>query len=84
MCGQGDKIKNEHIRGKVGVVTIEDKMRKNWFRWFRHILWLGNAIMRHMLREKIVEKDLEIDFKKRYGMLGANGKLGENLGAVAF
>lgn len=32
-----DIIKNEHIRGKVRVIAIEDKMRKNQLRWFGHV-----------------------------------------------
>jgi len=32
-----DKIRNEPIRGKIGVVSIEDKMREVRLRWFGHI-----------------------------------------------
>nr|CBL94163.1 putative RNA-directed DNA polymerase (Reverse transcriptase) [Malus domestica] len=32
-----DKIRNEDIRGKVGVAEIEGKMRENWLRWFGHV-----------------------------------------------
>ena len=36
MCGhtRKDKIRNEDIRGKIGVADIEDKMRGNRLRWF--------------------------------------------------
>ncbi|KAL7258934.1 hypothetical protein ACSBR1_004943 [Camellia fascicularis] len=32
-----DKVRNEYIREWVGVVLIEDKLRKNRLRWFGHI-----------------------------------------------
>lgn len=39
MCGcmRLDKIKNEVIRGKVGMKSIKDKMREARLRWFGHI-----------------------------------------------
>jgi len=39
MCGQTIlyKIKNEVVRGKVGVTSIEDKIRETRLRWFGHI-----------------------------------------------
>ncbi|KAM1889548.1 hypothetical protein ACFX13_047518 [Malus domestica] len=39
MCGhtRKDKIRNEDIRGKVGVAGIEGKMRENRLRWFGHV-----------------------------------------------
>jgi len=39
MCGHTrlDKIRNEVIRGKIGVVTIEDKIREARLRWCGHI-----------------------------------------------
>ncbi|KAM1033960.1 hypothetical protein ACFX2A_038273 [Malus domestica] len=39
MCGhtKKDKIRNEDIRGKVGVAEIEGKMRENRLRWFGHV-----------------------------------------------
>ena len=39
MCGhtKKDKIKNEIIRNKVGVVPIEEKMRETRLRWFDHV-----------------------------------------------
>ncbi|RXH80211.1 hypothetical protein DVH24_041358, partial [Malus domestica] len=39
MCGhmRNDRIKNEDILGKAGVITIEDKMRKNRIKWFEHV-----------------------------------------------
>ncbi|CAN6561755.1 unnamed protein product [Malus baccata var. baccata] len=39
MCGlmRKDKIRNEDIRGKVGVAEIEGKMRENRLRWVGHV-----------------------------------------------
>jgi len=39
MCGHTrfDKIRNEVIRSKTGVATIEDTMREARLRWFGHI-----------------------------------------------
>jgi len=32
-----NKIRNEVIKGKIGVATIEDKIREAKLRWFDHI-----------------------------------------------
>ena len=39
ICGHTrlDRIRNEVIRGKIGVASIEDKMREARLRWFGHI-----------------------------------------------
>jgi len=39
MCGHTrlDKIRNEVIRGKIGVASIEDKIREARLHWFGHI-----------------------------------------------
>ena len=39
MCGhtRKDKIRNELIRNKVGVVSIEKKMRETRLRWSGHV-----------------------------------------------
>ncbi|KAH0462810.1 hypothetical protein IEQ34_010385 [Dendrobium chrysotoxum] len=34
-----DRIRNEHIREKVGVAPVEDKIRESRLRWFGHIKW---------------------------------------------
>lgn len=38
-CGhtRSDKIRNEDIRYKVGVVSVVDKMREERMRWFGHV-----------------------------------------------
>ncbi|XP_060191726.1 uncharacterized protein LOC132621465 [Lycium barbarum] len=40
MCGntRSDRIRNEVIRDKVGVASVEDKMREARLRWFRHVM----------------------------------------------
>ena len=39
MCGntRRDKVRNEDIRTKIGVASIEEKMRENHLRWFGHV-----------------------------------------------
>ena len=39
ICGKTrkDKVRNEDIRGQVGIAPIEDKLRENRLRWFGHI-----------------------------------------------
>ena len=32
-----DKMRNEDIRTKIGVVSIEKKMRENFLQWFGHV-----------------------------------------------
>ena len=32
-----DKLRNEDIRTKIGVASIEKKMRENRLRWFGHV-----------------------------------------------
>ena len=43
MCGltRGDKVRNEVIREKVGVTSVEDKMREGRLRWFGHMMRRG-------------------------------------------
>ena len=40
MCGliRGDRVRNETIREKVGVASVEDKMRQGSLRWFGHVM----------------------------------------------
>ena len=39
MCGntRRDKVKNENICTKIGVASIEEKMRENCLRWVDHV-----------------------------------------------
>ncbi|KAM3203386.1 hypothetical protein P3L10_031012 [Capsicum annuum] len=43
MCGftRGDRVRNESIREKVGVASMEDKMREVRLRWFGHVMRRG-------------------------------------------
>ena len=38
---RGDKVRNEIIREKVGVASVEDKMREGRLRWFGHVMRRG-------------------------------------------
>jgi len=33
-----NRIRNEYVRGSIGVTSIVDKMRENRFRWFGHVI----------------------------------------------
>ena len=33
-----DRIKNEYVRGSIGVASIVDKMRENRLRWLGHVM----------------------------------------------
>jgi len=39
MCGntRRDKVRNENIRTKIDVASIEEKIRENRLRWFGHV-----------------------------------------------
>ncbi|KAF3652718.1 hypothetical protein FXO37_17377 [Capsicum annuum] len=43
MCGltKGDRVRNEIIRDKVGVASVEEKMREGRLRWFGHVMRRG-------------------------------------------
>ncbi|PHT34196.1 ATP-citrate synthase alpha chain protein 2 [Capsicum baccatum] len=43
MCGltRGDRVRNEIIWDKVGVASVEDKMREGRLRWFGHVMRRG-------------------------------------------
>ncbi|KAF3636661.1 putative rRNA-processing protein UTP23 -like protein [Capsicum annuum] len=43
MCGltKGGRVRNEIIRDKVGVASVEDKMREGRLRWFGHVMRRG-------------------------------------------
>ncbi|XP_070002920.1 uncharacterized protein [Nicotiana sylvestris] len=49
LCNKRDNIKNEAIRDRVGVASMEDKMRESRLRWFRHVKRRSNdaPIMRY-------------------------------------
>ena len=39
MCGntRRDKVRNEDIHTKIGIATIEEKMRENRLQWFSYV-----------------------------------------------
>jgi len=46
MCGHTRKKIGNQLRDKVGVISIEDTMRENTFRWFGHVKRSVDAHMR--------------------------------------
>ncbi|KAF3683269.1 DEAD-box ATP-dependent RNA helicase 42 [Capsicum annuum] len=53
MCGfmKADGVRNETIREKVGVVSVEDKLREVRLRWFGHVMRRGtDALVRRCER----------------------------------
>ena len=48
MCGntRRDKVRNEDIRTKIGVASIEEKMRENRLRWFDHVRPIDAPVQR--------------------------------------
>ncbi|PHU15908.1 putative NOT transcription complex subunit VIP2 [Capsicum chinense] len=46
MCGftRADKVRNETIREKVGVVSVEDNLREVRLRWFDHVMRRGTDV----------------------------------------
>ena len=55
-CGntRRDKVRNEDIRTKIGVASIEEKMRENHLRWFGHVRRkLTDASIRRVERIKL-------------------------------
>ncbi|KAF3624282.1 putative pre-mRNA-processing factor 6-like [Capsicum annuum] len=64
MCGltRGDKVRNETVREKVRVASVEDKMRERRLRWFGHVMRRGtDAPVRRCERLALD------DFKRRRG-----------------
>lgn len=33
-----DRIRNKYVRDKIGIASIEDKMRETRLRWFGHVM----------------------------------------------
>ena len=68
MCGhtRKDRIKNEIIRNKVGIVSIEEKMRETRIRWFDHVRKrLRDAYVKRVDKmEQLVKKKVKINSKR--------------------
>ena len=59
MCGhiRKDKIRNEIIRNKVGVVPIEEKMNETRLKWFGYVRRSRDALVRRVDEmEQLVKK----------------------------
>ena len=68
-----DKIRNEYIRGSIGVASIVDKMRENRLRWFGHVLRREETEAVRLVREMhVVGKKGEGKTQKEMG--GCNGE----------
>ena len=66
MCGhtRKDRIRNEIIRNKVGVVPIEEKIRETKLRWFGYVRRrLRDALVRIVdeMEQLVKKKDIEAD-----------------------
>ncbi|KAF0752588.1 Uncharacterized protein FWK35_00011041 [Aphis craccivora] len=56
-----DRIRNEYIRGSIGVAPIVDKLRENRLRW------LGHVLRRKKTEAFSVTKNMSFDGKRRRG-----------------
>ncbi|KAF3626371.1 Bidirectional sugar transporter SWEET1b [Capsicum annuum] len=73
MCGftRGDRVRNEIIREKVGVASVEDKMREGRLRWFGYVIRRGT--------DALVCERLALDgFRKRRAAISVVAFHGKN------
>ncbi|KAF3670587.1 putative protein arginine N-methyltransferase PRMT10-like [Capsicum annuum] len=67
---KGDRVRNEVIREKVGVASVEDNMREGTLRWFEHVMRRGaDAPVRRCERLALD------DFRRRRGYCAWRGVL---------
>jgi hypothetical protein len=65
-----DRILNEYVRGSIGVVLIEDKMRENRLRLFGHVMRQEETkAVRLVMKINVVEEDQKRDGWVRLRMI---------------
>jgi hypothetical protein len=53
-----DRVRNDNIRGRLGVAPIDEKLVQHWLRWFGHVQWrppeapMRSVILRHDINGK--------------------------------
>jgi hypothetical protein len=61
-----DRIKNEYMRGSVGLALIVDKMRENRLKWFGHMVKReGTKAVRVFMEMNVEEKSRKERSKRR-------------------
>lgn len=53
------KVRNECVRGSIGVVPIADKMRENWLKRLGHVLRIEETDTVIMTKEMEVKREVE-------------------------
>jgi hypothetical protein len=62
-----DRIRNEYVRGSIGVATIVDKMRENRLRWFGHLMRRQETkVVRAVMKINVEGKQARVRPKKRW------------------
>jgi len=66
MCGltRLDRIRNECIRGSLGITTLAGKMRENGLRWFRNVEKRKNNKLAKNVSELVAEVEDEVRQRK--------------------
>jgi hypothetical protein len=63
-----DRIRNEYVRDRIGVASIEDKMRENRLRWFGHVMRQEETKAVRVVMKINIEVTRERG-RKRYGWI---------------